>query len=1012
MKKSSLLFLSTLMLGGCLAGFVGSNLSIMTRADGEFALDKEFEEIYAKDVILDVPTGRFGDKIATAYLQFPSGNCSLATNVKLTEHGDYTVKYIYDDGSKVLSHIENFKVKNPLYSFSGNNSSAAYTKNDLITGREGINVELAQGETISFNQPINLNNYNDKNAPFYFTIAPQKEGSFDAKTMYMRLTDVYDANNFVEIKMSLNEDPTTTCWEPALGKANNQAYKGWNYSGTKPVLWTNQYGTYCEISPFKTYQNGKKLITDIYESQKFSMWVDSNTNELYFIYYSINSKLDVSAMMVDLDDGSYQDEIFKGFKTGEVYLSFRAAEYQTQTCNVQFLKCGEAELNSKFISDDEAPNIVLKNEYEENPVGIKGYYFPVNEAEAKDSFCGSLYCDVNVYFNYNRTTGTYYTKSDDYDNEISIVDGYFSTKKEGVYSIVYSSVDYSGNYVEKVVNVTVKTNKYPIRNIVLEDNYKTSGEVNNFVYLPKVVSFAGGKGNIISTYEIIQNGNKVQILGNEINGFYFIPRVTGEYSVKVTVIDTYKESGSVDYTFVADPQTVASFEKDVELPKYLMTDCDYKLPKYYGKNVQGNYELAQVEVSDGAGTRVLNSENSVRFTPNGSGIATIVYFFGNNKVSYTLPVIQAKEDNKVALLNYFKTDSVTKSLVDLGVLLNGEDKGQFEFINPILLSDFNFIFSVDSFEGPVAKVKFYLTDSVDASEQISFEFEISNEIINVYLNDKLIQTEYSGGLVYPSQAKISFSNKSLVLSIGSTISVVVDKTTYDKDFVGFTSQKVYISGDFTGKTNIIFESILNQPLTAMGLTDNRAPALIIDGEYTKLLQASGDVFHIFGTIAGDVLSPYTSSTVTLTNSSYQPVKDLDGHDINEFNTLDGATYDAILNELGVYTLTYTAKDWSNRRYTYSLQVNVKDMVKPVIYIDGEMPTSGTVGTITLPSIIAKDDVSENCTLIIAVYSPSGDITYVKDGKFTANEVGTYLIDIIAIDDNGNSTNIKFNMEVK
>lgn len=1012
--KKRLWFLSLFCVGICAEGFLPKQTTRVTPydANGDFSMTATLEEKYDKGQVVDIPTGYFGEIKAASYVNYPSGKVALTSRAKLHEHGTYVVKYIAEIAGKTYIHDESFVVRNPLLSFNGNASSSKYDENNSLTKRAGINVSLAQGETLTFNEPIDLQNYDDKHAPFYFTIMPSKEGTFDVGYMIMTLTDVYDPNNSCEIKMNLNEDPAHTCWQPALGKANHQSYKGWNYSGATPVLWVNNYGTYCEITPYNTWVSGTRTITDIFSKQRFGLWVDPNDNILYFCYFSFLANMNVSALMIDLDDGSYQDEIFGGFTTGEVYVSFRAGDYKAPSCNIQVLKVGDADLSQKYLDDVAAPRIDLEKAYDENRLGVKGRSYPVIPATIHDGYCGYLNPKINVYYDYARSEGTYYSGSTEYRKEIPIIDGRFATAQTGKYSIVYSSSDFSLNYIEKVININVFETTYPISNVVIEEDVKTSGEANNAFRLPKVLAFTGGYGETTVAYQAVCNGNHAEIFGDDINGYYFLPRLSGTYQIQVIVKDMFNEQGIVDYTFTVTEQINGAFAGEVNLPKYLVSSVDYILPRYQGENPNGQIMTANIKVQDGSGEKAITPGAKVNFTPDDDGDALITYFFGTNERSYVLPVRTVKEENIIQIERYFDTLNIDKEATDKGVKLETASEGEFIFINSLLTNAFKFEFIYDSMLSEEGRVSFALTDSIDLKQRIVFAFKISASGVDFYLNDCLVLKNFAPSLSGGESLTVQYNPITKVLYVGGNTTYVLSQNAYGEVFTGFNSKKVYLSGRLEGQISITMANIINQDLTQVSKVDNRPPSLVINGEYGTLLQSKGDIIDIHSVVAGDVLSPYSKAVVTL-EYDYQTVSALDGTVLNNVQVDDYHSYRAKLDEYGQYTLTYVVTDWANRRYTYSLLFTVIDQVPPIIYLDGDMPTIAKIGTVTIPRIKVVDNENEECTLIVTVTSPETGIQYITgQTSFEAKTAGTYVLTIIAIDQSGNTTTKIYYIEVK
>ena len=120
--------------------------------------------------------------------------------------------------------------------------------------------------------------------------------------------------------------------------------------------------------------------------------------------------------------------------------------------------------------------------------------------------------------------------------------------------------------------------------------------------------------------------------------------------------------------------------------------------------------------------------------------------------------------------------------------------------------------------------------------------------------------------------------------------------------------------------------------------------------------------------------------------------------------LEGTSF--VPTSMGEYTVTFFTSDkapYDNLQSVYSYTVVVvQDDVAPEI---GDEFTDMTVkpnATVTIPTITATDNVSGNVIVEVSVYYGTQKIT-LTNNSFKADQMGTYLVLLVAEDEAGNKT---------
>ena len=128
-------------------------------------------------------------------------------------------------------------------------------------------------------------------------------------------------------------------------------------------------------------------------------------------------------------------------------------------------------------------------------------------------------------------------------------------------------------------------------------------------------------------------------------------------------------------------------------------------------------------------------------------------------------------------------------------------------------------------------------------------------------------------------------------------------------------------------------------------------------------------------------------------------------------------YQFILEEYGVYRISYNTEDDNANKSGLPIVINVVDHEAPIITLTQNNPTTVKKGSsVGLASFIATDNSTdaEKITLCCFVVRPCGLIFTVnmkESNSFVATETGTYVLRYFAQDETGNIAFVDYELKV-
>lgn len=981
-------------------------------------LENNIADKYYVGETIEIPDANLSynekDAPASISLHLPNGIVTSNRKVVLNLCGLYTIQYKALIDNKLIVNEKKFEVVDKLYSTSSNKSSVSYGAHTYAQGKKGIVVNLAKGDTFYYNRIIDLNGktFNDEILKMFVT--PSVIGQADTNAVQIILTDAYDSKNSIKIDVKTLPSKEGWCdknvYVSACGtgqlSTGIDAYSGSDtsfplimYKGAQYRLHSgNKYGRWTNFSLLGTPASGN--IGDEFLTISY----DYNSKQIY----STNKVL-----VTDLDEPLFYKNIWKGFSTGEVYMSIKGVNQQKDKFGFVITKIDNEDLTQNETKDTTPPKLDIDFEgYKDVPNGIVGLPYKVFNATASDSENGNTAVKVEAFYKYG--TGR--------ETTCKIINGEIIPKYAGEYTLIYSSKDYAGNIVKKEVKFTAI--KGQDLDITL-NNKVTSGEIGKEIKCADYVVSSPFKENNVNIKAVLKSDNS--IIYNVDNNLSFIPLYAGEYSIEYEYYN-YVQKGSKSYTITILDKNNSLINENINLPKFFIQGEKYLLPKVNGyifENGKPVEKEASISFRNDGGKLI--SLNGNEFIPNANNFIDIVYTLVNGngepfikeiKNIKTIKTNIDDSDAKIDMAKYFYTtqfSSVDKSnnmisfYTDNNKAIDG--KAEMTFINPVLMADMELVFNGIENYTNFNEINIYFTDVNNENNQIKFTYKPTSNGVEFSINDGEIIDLPKKVDDSTANFKLHFDNFSCIVNPTNEINIKIEKNLLGNSFNGFGNCKAYIKMELegiSGNSAISVVSMNGQYFSKLNYDLVRPKISMNTIRGDRLL---GDKILLKATYVGDILDPNTILSMKVTAPDKSIVKDINGISLNG-NINTEIDYEFIVTQYGRYTISYSAKDKAGNVSRYSYTINVIDFEPPMIKLE-DVKKETSVGQ---EYTIAKYNISDNRDneLEVSIYYLDSLQTMHKitGNKFTPKEKGIYTINYYVCDLSGNTTVLTYDVVVK
>ena len=1015
-----------------------------------------FAETTTKTVIVDGriaineknpnPVLRMGENFEVPEIEFVKGGRKVRYTTKvysplselmrlpfiIEQEGYYTVEYDLESEATPLFRSYIVQKNTSSYFNSENSSFGAMTTNNEI---KGLKISLRNNEVVRYNKIINLNDYaydstlldpsqNKEIARLY--IQPKTQGLNDLDAFYIQLTDAYDETNYITIRLRYLNYFNGGCLVRA--KASTQGtYVGYNYNfrtteRSVDNASSHEEGGFQSYCNFTSYVNGAE-----YKDMGFPLYFDNNTGCLYSrpAWLTGHNELpgdDFEGIAVPwliynfkTDDSNLNggNSPWKGFKNGQVYLSFYGKGI-SNTADIFVTNIDGKELDSEFINDKEKPIISINRSafsYDSisdsylAPDAVVGNSYPLFDFSAEDSSSTIGSKSIEVY---------------DPDNQqVVISNNEFTPVKSGAYRIVYIAKDVFNNEAREEVIVNVKDSLTPI-SISLSSTLPSEIIYGYEVTLPKA-TYSGGSGNLVLNVRVSTvEGKNIPVTNMKFQAL----EPSSTYVVDYSVTDYVGNSEHlIQNISVVRSEEIIFNENLLVLPSAFVKGDPFQFNAitgiYYDENYQPHVVPATIKVKDAGGEKIIGSD--LIYIPsysesNPRAEINVSFSYGSHLSSsnYEVPVIQPKTNSSGYISSFFLSEHATVNASSNGLLFSsdGADTMSFEFVRQIDASDL--LIDMDLFEDKLSftNMTIYLRDSRDSNQSVKltythhFDSTLGIDRLFCSINDS--SEEYVVNTGNENVLRISYNNRTHELSdVTGTVTAIIENYENGKVFEGFSSRNVYFS--FTvneineGNFEIMMVRINNQG-TNISRNDYQEPDIIVNGVIVSRVP-QGTTVELPSAFCYDVLNAVGELTVSVKDEAGKVV-------LGETSCAEAQSIK--LNDCGIYVVTYSTEDANGNFAERVYVITVYDDVKPTLNFKSNMPTTAKVGsTIKLPEyVISDNDNTSTVTVNCYLYCPDGTVKDVRNNSITFSESGLYILTYLVTDINGNSTLYTFRITVK
>lgn len=1014
-----MVLLGCILLGGGLQlrSFSKAKAQVEVQVAGEIAQEYAFGDILTIPESTFTKNGKSAKGIAS--LQYPNGIQSNQTVATLNQSGKYLLKYIANvDGATYVKEYP-FTVFGRLASYHNEKTSLEYGLcTHLGANSMGLTMRIANGDAVTFDHVFDMSNLTMATKLLEGFVVPNVQGTADFTKMVFTFTDIEDPSVQLVYNGNFHNDANAYGLTYFTAGGNGQIQCGLEYVGKLHVG-----GTLGCMVPHSfiakdtgLYWGAQAPQNAAPDAKTFCISYDGKSNQAW-----AGGKI-----ISDLDDSNYYDTMWFGFPSGKAKLTVSALNYNDATANICFTSILGVDLSAKNFIDDEAPMITIDNEYEVMPNAAVGGSYPIPTASALDQVSGA--CDVNVAVWYNYGT--------DLQKMVNVTDGRFPIKNIGMYAIVYTATDASGNVAREVLWVRVEP-AYAISklSVTFAEGYPTQAELGELLTLPEAI-VSGGVGNASVTYtvsngkttaEIVdgtfrleQAGNwsvickAVDYVGNEAEKAYVIK---GVYSGKPVVIEEPKAptayvSGS-EYTiptlYAYDYASGVKVQKTCDVRvEYDGKSATYKAGEKFTPIVSNHLDAVKmVYLSDGAVVLerevpvavVFDKERIPGATERYRDIVKVEkYFYTQDGLSF---------ENKYALgeWNGLKISAT-----------QAQESAKTTFINPLLANGFSLDFLTVPDESKFTSLIVTLTDSMDSRISIKVTLTKGEGQTALSVGDAVLTLNMDFDGATPTAYNVGFADGKFI--VNSTTSIALSKTDSGEEFNGFPSGKVYCSLELVEAEEnaaIFLNKICG--INVNNTQDNTGPLIAtLNNVVTNAFKE--DVYTIQGVVVCDMLCPNANAALTVIAPDGNVATSVDGILLENVDATK--SYQVKMSAYGSYNVAVTATEvsawkYSNKSY-FEYAVTVIDGEKPTITFKDDFKTEIKVGDLLkIPEYEVADNftASDKITVMTLIINPKGMPVYLYDSNSLRCEyAGEYKIYIYVYDEMGNLTIVEKTVTVK
>lgn len=932
-----------------------------------------------------------------AEITTPSGKTvAVDSQYTVEEEGEYNVKLTSSIGGETVE--ERLTVRAEGYSAQGlfSCSNATFLQDDKPVAenlntdiRTGVQFQLeASNSVVSFKPVVNLNDLKGESLSslIEFTTNVNSETLPDLRGLRVVLTDVYDSSNSVGVSFLMSEtifylDKAAAIEEftasvPSL-KAEWNGYAVGD-SSTYPVEPGKTYPFGCSFMPQFHLPSERES-----SFEPMLVYFDNAENSVYtaknLFVYDLDNPMD-----------SYGD--FKGFTTGEVYVSI---ESTGTSGDIVITKIGNYTFDN--VTEDsykKANNTMLFNGYDFDNMlnGAVGYSYPLPQALYSDEVETKLY----------KVNG-------EMETEV-VFNGAFTPNEAGRYAITCVSTNEYGyeTTVKGYFDVLATPTEIMAPTVELQTKLLD-------VWTVPTLTFEGGIGELSLVYSLQKGAETFEVMP----GDAFLLDVKGE-EVKLSVKATDEIGYSRTFTFPIEVdcnvmrfELVDSFDSVSVSAGSLLTVPDYIAIDYTQDDVSKN----NVDITIRRGKlQVLSVGDEVEVLSDSN-----IYYYAGETLLKTF---------SIRCLDAFTAESNISS--------------QFKASEGVKQISTTSIGSAFVLSGTEATVK--MPYAVSASD-LNVQFSLFDDMLNASVLVKL--RSLSGQELHYELTNLGAEPTLLVNGEETYCKVSVKKATYkEADMPEYYNREYYTfsfmvdgaksalyNGEFlrigtierwnsgllfdgfekgavqvsfavqNGKENGVFVlgKVSNQGLTSVHLGNGEkiSPMIAFDGTFGTMSVAKGYSVEVPTAYAYDVFDAASTVSMSIITPNGEYLQ----------NKAAATEYTFTASDYGIYYVSYDVKDSKGNRDTLNYLIVVSDNVAPTLTVNGTYEAEYK-DKVTIHSATATDNVDGELEVTIWIEKADKTTREVQAGETVSLEKGKYKIVYYTMDENGNFAVQRFEIQVK
>lgn len=809
-------------------------------------------------------------------------------------------------------------------------------------------------------------------------------GFADALNIDFVLTDVYDPQIKVTVRFtahsSLNYISYVSVGVDGVfrGHANEKRFLG----DENFKIFENIYGTVARGRFYGSDETFAEMSAFNYDYDEMQINVPNAVD------YGGGKKWTV----LDLDDERYIGKRqIPNFTTGEVYVDVEFGENNDKRYGVLVKSIAGQLVPPSSFTDETAPELSVISGGEDSiamPFGVVGKEYEIFKAVATDVVCAFI----------NVSSVVEYLGGSDYE-KIAITDGKIVPEKAGAYRIVYSAEDIFGNKAEKVLYFDVYEQRAePV--LCFEDSIVTP-EIGDRLYVPEI-AIENCSGRVSYKLAIEYNGVPYEIDGSRTVDIF----QSGE--IRIIVFEIIDYLGLVEGKTLVETIEISVPENIVlginGVPTSVVSGKTLILPDFtaydyaFVNNDENHFAVKEIRVN---GT-LLGADRKYKVTEL-PGSVLRVGFMGKAKSGSTLETeivyeIIVRDNQTLNDFFLFDKEKISSTVGVRGIIFSGNGESKVDFADYFVADGFNVKFGAA--EGSLLRVQVRLTDYYAENESVLLTFSKNAGKLCMSINGGNA-VNVSGSLDGTSFVAMGLKNfDGNLVDILSQEKFAVERFENGAPFGGFTSNRVRISVSFVSDVNgkLELNTLGNQVFNLYSYENGQditAPAFCFKKQNAHLSVARGSDVKTYVGSAYDTFDGELPVFLTATDPLGNKVAGLD-------NVPASKAYEFTADMCGRYVISYVCADESGNKAMTDVFVDVPDVEKPNIEIDGERNVKLEAGKeFVVPTAQFSDNYSVELKTKIFLRDASMRYTVVESGGKLKLAAGKYEIIYYAVDEAGN-----------